>query len=166
MELSGEVVAGQFFSELPSLQFAEAVALARLRASFDEEAVYWLCATDPISLCGLGIEALKGKLPPRKDNTHLVYHGRRLALVSRGHGNQLTIEVPPEAPVLPRLLAVFRELLTRQFAPLKSVAVSLVNGVPAQESPYAPRLRDFGFVDEPARLVLWRTYGEGGAAQA
>ena len=81
MELSGEVLTGYFFQGVPGPQFISHDAFRMLQRKFPEESVYWICATDPASVCGIRLDALKGKLPRRVPGTHLVYHGSRV-----GHG--------------------------------------------------------------------------------
>jgi ATP-dependent Lhr-like helicase len=159
MELSGEVVSGQFFEGVPGLQFASHRALATLKAGLPEDAVFWLNALDPASPCGLGLEGGRGELPPRLPGVHLVFHGRRRVLVSRRSGAELTAEVSPDHPDLPAYLEVLKVLLTREFQPLRALTVETVNGDPAAASPYAPVLAaHFSVTRELDRLRLRRRY--------
>jgi ATP-dependent Lhr-like helicase len=86
MELAGEVVSGCFFSGIPGPQFVSRRMLGLLDQQLPEDALYWVSAQDPASLCGLGLDALKGKLPRRSSGNHLVYRGSRLIMVSRRNG--------------------------------------------------------------------------------
>jgi ATP-dependent helicase Lhr and Lhr-like helicase len=158
MELSGEIVSGSFFTGIPGLQFMSQEAFRMLSGGLPGETVYWVNATDPVSLCGSGLEGLPYRLPARLPSTHLVHRGERLVLVSKRFGKDLELLVPPEEPQLPEYLAFFRTLLTREFNPLKRVFVERINGVPAATSPYAAVFREFGFQVAYKGLELWRKY--------
>jgi ATP-dependent Lhr-like helicase len=49
-------------------------------------------------------------------------------------------------------------LLTREFNPLKSIAVESINGLPALSSPYKKALQDIGFSGQYKNLILIRQY--------
>jgi len=83
MELSGEVLSGYFFEGIPGPQFISHQAFRELQRKLPEDAVYWINATDPISLCGIQIDSLKGMLPKRVPSTHLVFRGKDLIMVSQ-----------------------------------------------------------------------------------
>jgi len=89
MELSGEALAGHFFEGVGGLQFTTPAVFRELRRGLPEDAIYWLSAADPASLCGVDVAGLKETLPPRHATTDLVFHGRRLVLVSRRRGKEL-----------------------------------------------------------------------------
>lgn len=158
MELSGELLSGNFFNGIPGLQFISPEAFRMLNAGLSREAVYWINAADPASLCGSGLEGLPEKLPSRLPSTHLVYHGMRLVLVSRRYGKELELLVPADDPHITEYLSFFRVLLTREFNPVKRVMVESINGKPAASSPYAAPLRSFGFQGAYQGLELWRQY--------
>lgn len=159
MELSGEVLAGHFFAGIRGLQFISKSAFRELRRGLPEDAIYWLNATDPASLCGVGVEGLKEALPARQVTSHLVYHGTRLVLVSRRRGRELLFNVGPDHPHLVDYLEVLKVLLTRDIRPLKSIHVERVNDEPVHQSPYTPALAEiFRVVKEPDGLKLWRRY--------
>ncbi len=159
MELSGELLAGCFFSGVPGLQFASPAALRALRDGLPEDAIYWLSAADPVSPCGLGLEALRGDLPPRLASTHLVFHGPRLVLVSKRHGAELEIRVAPDHPDLASYFEVLKTLLTRQFHPRRALTIETLNGDPAAASPYAPPLAAlFATTRDRQALRLRRRY--------
>ena len=141
MELSGEVIAGYFFEGIPGPQFISPRALRILQRKLPEEAIYWINAADPASLCGLQLEALKGMLPPRVPGTHLVYQGAKLVMVSKRNGRDLTFHVPPDDPHLPEYMSALRHLLTRQFQPVRRIAIETINGDPSPQSPYLSTLR-------------------------
>jgi len=158
MELSGEVVAGQFFTGIPGLQFLSHAALRRLQQGLPEDRVFWICAADPASPCGLGLD-LGLDLPRRVPSNHLVFHGRALVLVSERHGGVLDIRVEPDHPRVPDYLGFLRVLLTRPSRPRSSIAVETINGQPAPESPFAAVLRQrFEVSRDRATLVLSRRY--------
>ncbi len=60
MELSGEVLSGYFFAGTSGPQFISHEAFRMLQEPLPAEAVFWINAADPASLCGLGLEALAG----------------------------------------------------------------------------------------------------------
>ena len=97
MELSGEVLAGQFFDGVPGLQFASPAAFRRLEEGLPDDAVVWMSAADPASPAGLGLDALQGRYPARLPSNHLVFHGPRLVATSARHGAELEIHVEPRA---------------------------------------------------------------------
>ncbi len=158
MELSGEILTGQFFEGVPGLQFASHEAFAAINRELPDDAVCWMNAADPASLCGVKLEALRGTLPPRMASTSLVYHGSRVVLVARKNGAALEINAPPDSPHLHRYLHLFKALLGRQFNAPHSVRVETINGSPAASSEYAPALKDFGFVVNYRGLELRKRY--------
>ena len=141
MELAGEVVAGQFFRDIPGPQFASHRAFRLLQRQLPEDAVYWLCAADPASLCGSGLDAVRGSLPRRVPTTHLVYRGAELALISQRCGRELTVRLPADHPDLVKCLGVLRHLQTRPLQPLRQVVIETIDGDPAARSPYLDVLR-------------------------
>lgn len=157
MELSGEVLAGYFFKGVPGPQFMSHAALRAFRQDPPEDAVYWLSAVDPASVCGLPLEGLRGVQPKRVEGTHLVYRGSRLVLVSQRSGRVLSIVVPPDDPGLPDSLEVFHHLLTREFSPLRRIVMETINGEPAPDSPYLPAFRGlFDVIVDVKRVSLFR----------
>ena len=158
LELSGEVLAGQFFDGLRGLQFVTPTTFRQLEGMLPDDAVYWLCAADPVSLCGVEIEGLEG-LPPRLRSTTLVYHGSRLALVARRHGGELDIRLPPDHPRLGEVLAKLGVLISREVRPRTSIEIRTINGENAPDSPYARALgQHYRVTREPAALRLWKHY--------
>ncbi len=158
MELSGEALSGWFFRDVSGLQFVSHEAFRMLKEPFPDDAVYWLSATDPASLCGIAPEPLKSGLPPRIVSTHLVYHGSKLVMVSKRLGRSLDIRVQPDDPHLREYFAFFKDLLGREFQPPSKVSVEEINGGPALGSVYASTLRAFGFRAARTGLELWREY--------
>ncbi len=140
MELSGEVVAGYFFEDLAGPQFASHQAFRMLQREF-EDVVFWMSAVDPASVCGLPVDALRGKLPRRIPGNHLVFRGTECVMTSLRSGRELTIDLDPTDADLPSCLGVLRHLMTRHFNPIRSITVEKINGQDAGTGPYVDVLR-------------------------
>jgi ATP-dependent Lhr-like helicase len=153
MELSGEVYSGRFFEGVPGIQFICRSALHLLRRGLNADSLYWMNAQDPCSLCGLPIEGLKTTLPQRKASTHLVFHGKRLIIVSRRYGSELEIRTTVDDPHLMNALDLFHVLTTRSIDPLRSIRVRIINGQEVDTSPYLDVLSEKGFVLDYKTLV-------------
>jgi ATP-dependent Lhr-like helicase len=175
MELSGEIVSGRFFEGTLGVQFASPQAIEFLRSLFpdrapsaaeggldDEPAAragtgpgpagtegngrpYLLCASDPASLCGVGITGLPYRLPPRIASNHLVFEGESLLVTSHRNGRELEILVPPADPRAVRGIEALKALTTRKVSPIGTLKVESVNGTPARSSPYADAFLAAGF---------------------
>jgi ATP-dependent Lhr-like helicase len=156
MELSGEILSGYFFDGIPGVQFISHRGFRILQAGLPEEAVYWICAADPASPCGLGLP-ISG-LPTRLVSNHLVYHGARLVLVSRRRGAEVELRIGPQDSSLPEYLGVFTALLERDASSAKSIQVQRINGSAAGESPYRDAFLEYGFLEEYRGLVLRAGY--------
>jgi ATP-dependent Lhr-like helicase len=156
MELSGEILSGYFFEGISGLQFISHRGFRTLRAGLPEEEIYWICAADPASLCGLGLPI--AGLPARLVSNHLVYHGSRLVMISKRRGAEIELRVPPEEASLSEYLRVYTDLLKRDVAPRKTVRVERINGSAARESPYKGAFLEYGFVDEYKGLILRAGY--------
>ncbi|MGA1839352.1 MAG: DEAD/DEAH box helicase [bacterium] len=154
MELSGEIMAGHFFKGISGMQFVSKNAYGKIRKKLPQDAIYWMNAADPASLCGIKIDSLKTRLPSRIPSNHLVFHGKRLVLISMQKGKKLVFFVPPDDPELPKYLKVFKVQLIRRFNPLKKIKVETVNEEPSVESPYKDALMAFGFTKDYLSLVL------------
>jgi len=158
MEFSGEALAGHYFRDIRGLQFIDHATYRKLVATLPDDAIYWLNATDPISPCGLGLDALKGELPSRLESTHLVYRGSQLQMISRRHGRLVELRISADSPVLFDILAVFKVLLTRQINPQKAIMVETINGESAVDCPFTEAFRQFGFEKDYRELVLRKSY--------
>ncbi|MDC7234983.1 MAG: DEAD/DEAH box helicase, partial [Spirochaetales bacterium] len=154
MELSGECVAGYFFEEIRGIQFAGWEALRELKEPMDEESLYWMNCTDPASLSGIKIDALKGNYPTRIPGNHMVFRGDSPLLFSRRNGKDLDFFTEPGEPEALKALEFFRTLLSRECSPLKSIRVETVNGQPVSESPYRDVLKQAGFRDNYKTFIL------------
>jgi ATP-dependent Lhr-like helicase len=117
-------------------------------------------ATDPASLCGIQLDSIRGSLPARVTSTHLVYRGTRLVLIYRRNGKELTFNVPPDDPRLPEYMVILRHLLTRQFQPVKRIAIETINGEKAPQSKYVNALRtSFDVLVDYRNVNLYRQMG-------
>jgi len=152
MEFSGEVVAGRFFEGIHGLQFASPSVLESLAAEPLADAVFWMNAADPASLCGMGPDPLKRMLPSRLPTTHIVFRGFNVVLVSRRMGRDLEFRVPSEDERIPEYLGFVRDLTSRDQHPLQAVHVLSVNGVPVGKSPYRRGMLQAGFMEDYKRL--------------
>jgi ATP-dependent Lhr-like helicase len=160
MELSGEVMAGIFFHGIPGPQFISHQAFRNLQHRLPEDAVYWMNATDPASLCGIPLDSIRGSLPARVTSTHLVYRGTQVVLISRRNGEELTLNVPPDDPHLPEYMVVLRHLLNRQFQPVKRIAIETINAEKAPQSPYVDALpTSFDVLIDYRNVNLYRQMG-------
>ena len=156
MELSGEIVTGNFFNGVPGIQFASHEAVRTLQQGLDHDAVYWLNGADPASLCGADLESIKHDLPKRIPGTHLVYHGNRLVIVSKSYGKNIEIRVPPDHPRLTDYFGFLRAMLTRAFRPMHRISIEKINGDRVLYSPYLSWLRDsFEVTADPKTVWLW-----------
>ena len=157
MELSGEILAGYFFKGIPGPQFISQQAFRTLQQPLPESEIYWMCAADPASLCGLQIESLKPSLPRRLSTTHLVFRGSELMLVSERSGKSLTIHCPPDDPRLQAYLAPLKHLLYRSFMPFKQIVIEEINQEAAAGSPYLDALKiSFEVLPEFKKITLYR----------
>ncbi|MDY7095124.1 MAG: DEAD/DEAH box helicase [Acidobacteriota bacterium] len=167
MELSGEVLAGRFFTGVDGLQFISHRAFRRLLRGLPEDRVFWVNAADPASLCGVAVDELKAALPSRRPSHHVVYHGSRVVVVSRRNGRRLDIRVAPEEPSLMRYLDFLKTLLGREVEPRKALEVAEINGEDAAESPYLPVLASlFSITREPRGVRLRKRYGAAPALES
>ena len=157
MELSGEVIAGCFFKDIAGLQFVSNRMLRLLREKLPDDSLYWISAQDPASICGLGIDAVKGELPRRSAGTHLVYIGSRLAMVSNRKGRVLHIRLPVDHNRLADCFGLFDHLLGRRIDPLQSITIETINGQDAPDSPFIEVLRDrYDTIIETRMVTVYR----------
>ena len=154
MELSGELLSGQFFEGIPGLQFISHAAFSLLQSGLAGEALFWVNALDPASLCGVDLPT-KRELPSRLPSNRVVYRGKEVVVVSRQGGRDLEIRVTPDDPSLPACLAFLPALLTRDADPQKSIKVESVNGEPVRTSPFRHGLTALGFQEDFKAYTLW-----------
>lgn len=158
MELSGEILSGQFFENISGLQFISHEAFRLLQKKLPDDSIYWMNAMDPASICGMNLDLPETGLPSRLGTTHLVFHGKKLVLVSRSSGKQLTFHVPHDDLNILEYLNCFQTFLTRSFHPVQSIRVETINNEPAKESLYADPLKAFGFEKEYKGLELRKRF--------
>ncbi len=157
MELSGEVLAGYFFHGIPGPQFISHQAFRMLSRQLPDDKVYWINAADPVSLCGVQLDAVKGTMPKRVPGTHLVYRGRRIVMISERNGKALKFNVPCDDPQMQEYLGVLHHLLKREFQPIHRITIETINGEDAARSPYADPLRTaFEVTVDYKHLILYR----------
>lgn len=158
MELSGEIVSGQFFEGIPGLQFAAPDTLALFQERVDNETIWWINATDPASACGLAIEGLRENLPRRVDANHLVYRGNDLILISQRKGKALTLHLSADDKDLPAVLAPLHHLLQRALKPVRRIVIETINGEDAAQSAYADVIKsEFETQADHRHITLYRT---------
>ncbi|MCG6879646.1 MAG: DEAD/DEAH box helicase [Deltaproteobacteria bacterium] len=158
MELSGEITSGCFFKGISGPQFISFEALRFLRKPPSDDIVFWVNATDPASLCGIKPEGLTRPLPSRIPSTHLVFHGNRLVLVSKGNHKRLEIHEPPDSIHLRRYYQLFKDLVNRAFNPVRSIRIEEINNRKATDSPYGASLKAFGFSSDYKGFELRRSF--------
>lgn len=145
MELSGEIIAGQFFDSIPGLQFISPSALKLLENGLPEDAIYRISACDPASLCGIPVPALKAELPERIASTHLYYHGPNLVMISRQNGILVDCMFSPESPHVQKYLELLTDLAKRPVKPVSPLTVSGINTRSAFDSEYLNCFMQAGF---------------------
>jgi ATP-dependent Lhr-like helicase len=64
--------------------------------------------------------------------------------------------VPSDDKHLAEYCILFKDLLRREFNPVKKIVIETVNGEPVLKSPYLELLRQFGFRSARSALELWR----------
>lgn len=158
LELSGEIVSGHFFLGLSGVQFATKAAVNRLKRGLERDIIFWISTLDPVAPCGLGLGEFTD-LPGRRPGGHLVYHGPRLVIASRRHGEELTINVGPDHPDLSNYFLFLKVMLTRAFNPKRYLILKTINGIAAADSPFASILQSsFSVTKDRHHLRLWRRY--------
>jgi ATP-dependent Lhr-like helicase len=158
MELSGEILTGYFFKGIPGIQFISFDAYRLLQENLPEDSIYWMNATDPVSLCGIKIDELKNNLPQRNHATIVVFHGSRKVLVSRSTFKKIDIFVTPDDPLLQEYYLFFKEHLTRQFDPVKKIFIEEINDESSLKSAYLPSLKKIGFKTHYKGLEMWKSF--------
>jgi ATP-dependent Lhr-like helicase len=158
MELSGEIVSGHFFKGIPGLQFCMPSVLGIITGGLPGDAIFWMNATDPASVCGIGLDELRPAFPHRLATTHMAFHGKKPVLFSKRNGKELVFNVKPDHLRIPDCLEFFKVLVGREFQPLKYISVETVNDEPVLDSPYKQALHDFGFRKDYKSMTLMKKY--------
>jgi ATP-dependent Lhr-like helicase len=155
MELSGELIAGRFFSDINSLQFASPAIAHELEAAESIGGIYWMNATDPASPAGIEIEGISQKPCHRIAANRLYYKGAVLAALSGKNNREITIFPDLCENDLHELITLVKITRTRKILPEKNVLVEKINGQPAAASDYAAFFIQEGFVSDRGRLIFW-----------
>jgi ATP-dependent Lhr-like helicase len=163
MEYSGEIMGGYFFKGIPGLQFMSHPAFRHIQTPSKrpspEKHVWWINATDPASLCGLPLDALREALPRRVEGNHMVYQGKNLIMISTRKGKGLTFFIPPKDPLIQSAVAPLHHMLTRAFQPLRRIVIETINGERASDSPYLDALRtSFDLSVDYRHVILYRLH--------
>jgi ATP-dependent Lhr-like helicase len=135
MELSGEVVSGHFFEQIPGPQFMTLTSLRFLQAHKGESA-FFISAADPVSPSGLGFGLYGDQLPRRLPSNHLAFLGEQLILTSARNGELLQFLVPPDSPEIDAALSLLHHLAYRSFEPVRQLRIETINDEPAANSDY------------------------------
>jgi ATP-dependent Lhr-like helicase len=156
MELSGEVVSGHFFENIPGPQYMIPQSL-RCFGDNRTNQVFFINATDPISPSGLGLGSHGDHLPRRIASNYLVYHDDQLVMTVGKRGKDLIFLVEPDTAELTRYLAVLTHLSYRSFQPVRQLRIETINGIAATESPYLAAIEDqFNLFKDYKAIVLQR----------
>jgi ATP-dependent Lhr-like helicase len=155
MELSGELVAGRFFSGINSLQFVAPAVLRELENAESFNGMYWMNAADPASPAGLEIEGLDPRIPGRLSANRLYFRGEHLIAVSNRGGKDLQIFMVPDDPGIAVLIDFIKIPRTRKILPEGKLLVEIINGGQAALSGYALAFQAAGFVPDRGKLCFW-----------
>jgi ATP-dependent Lhr-like helicase len=155
MELSGELVAGRFFSGINSLQFASPAIARELENAEAVDGIYWMNAADPASPAGVNIEGLDPRLPDRQQSSRIYFRGAQLIAVSKRNGKEQHIFIAPDDPDIPALIDFIKIPRTRKFLPENKIVIDMINNKTAGQSEYAWVFQDCGFIPDRGRLCLW-----------
>ena len=160
MELSGEVIGGRFFDGAgvrSGLQFASPEAYELLR-NLPGDRIYRMNAADPASLCGVRLEGMELGLPRRIKTNHVVFHGVKPVLITRGRGSSLEFRTVGDDPHIGDYLEVLRETAERRAGSPGVVRVLKINGKDVHDSPFLKHLLEFGFSPTHNGVVLHGRY--------
>ena len=154
MELSGEIVTGCFFKDIPGLQFISHEAFRVLQRKLPDS-IWWLNACDPASCCGLPFTPLKSRLPRRLPANYIVFRGAEPVVIIEKNGKSVTFHLPPDDPQFGACLCPLFHPLERRFQPLLKLTVEKINGENACDSPYLHALAlHFDLVSDSTRVFL------------
>jgi ATP-dependent Lhr-like helicase len=155
MELSGELVAGRFFTGINSLQFASPGIVRELEKSESIEGIYWMNAVDPASPAGLNIEGLDSHIPSRLPSTRLYFRGGQLIAITNKNGKEVQFLISPNDHDVAALIELFKIPRTRKVQPENKLSVQTINGAEAAHSEYIQFFKDAGFVLDREKLTFW-----------
>jgi ATP-dependent Lhr-like helicase len=155
MELAGELIAGRFFADIQSLQFASPSILKDLEAAEAVKGLYWMNAVDPASPAGLAIEGLDPRLPARTSTGRLYFRGEELIAVSNKSGKELSICISYNDPDVSLLVELFKIPRARRVLPEKKLLIETINGNSASKSEFLPCFIKAGFIPDRGKLMFW-----------
>jgi hypothetical protein len=151
MELSGEVVAGLFVSELSGPQFARTDAI-RLLVNHDASGTYWISTYDSVSPCGLGVDW--SGLPARRIGNYLGIVDGEVICSSTAQGRKLFVFIDESDD---RLQPLFAKMLFA-ISDEQSLAIEEINNEPARSSPFlAPILKATNGYRDHTRIHIEQT---------
>jgi len=157
MELSGELISGQFYTGIQGMQFTTESYLKEWKQLDDwKENLWYINAQDPASLCGNGPDAPWQGLPRRMPANWMVYRGAKLMMVLEKNGTSTHCFYDTAEEFQP--LNFWEMLLCREQKPLKKILLEQINEEPAAESEYAESFREQGFQVSGDKLILRRKY--------
>lgn len=155
MELSGEILTGMFFRDIPAPQFITPRAFRLLQRTLPDDLIYWIAAIDPLSLCGSGLKTFRGKLPKRLKNNYLVYRGEEIVVQLRRGGKETDFSIESDDGDIDKFLDVFHHLLTRRWQPEHKIIIEKINGEEAASSKYADVFIDaFSMRRDFTRIII------------
>jgi ATP-dependent Lhr-like helicase len=131
MELSGEVIAGQFFLDLATPQFISPNALSQLQSNTTMKDSFWVATQDPVAPCGLGLPW--SDLPHRRSGNYLSFFDGQLALSITGSGKHLAYAVPSDHPAIDAVNGVLTHMVSNS---RQRIVVQDINELPARQSPF------------------------------
>ncbi len=155
MELSGEIVAGRFFSGPSGIQFASRRAFRALRAALPEDAFFSMNAADPASCCGIDIQVLRRNLPARSVSNGVLYHGSCCIGVIKQNGKRIEMRIDAGDERSGRVAHMVRGIASREAFPVNPVRVEKINEAAALLSPYRDAFYAAGFVADHKGLSYW-----------
>jgi ATP-dependent Lhr-like helicase len=77
-------------------------------------------------------------------------------MISKRSGKNLELMVSSDDKHLSEYFILFKDLLRREFNPVKKIVIETINGEPVLKSPYLEPLKQFGFRSTRIALELWR----------
>jgi ATP-dependent Lhr-like helicase len=153
MELSGEILSGHFFEGITGIQFISASAFLKLQKGLPADALYWMNAIDPSSLCGIGIDALKATLTERIGSSHLIFHGQNLVMISKKSGAAIECKFTEDCTEGAMYCSMLKKIPFRTGAGGKPLRIETINGEQVLKSAHTRLFIEAGFLREYKYLV-------------
>ena len=160
MELSGEILSGRFFDDIPGPQFISHEAFRKLQTQINQHQIIWFNACDPVSLCGSGLNPFKQKLPRRVAGNYLVIKGAELLATISNFGKNIVFHIDLNHPDIQSCLDPLQHLLYRQFQPKRSLVIEKINRKSAAMSPYLTIFQNgFEVNREFSKITIYKKQG-------